>query len=49
MKEHRLNSNDGELICPNHIKINNTNLEPEDVAEQVINYFHLQGNKNVKK
>ena len=49
MKEHRLNSNDGELICPNHIKINNTNLESEDVAGQVINYFHLQENKNVKK
>ena len=42
MKKYRLNSNDGETICPNHIKINNTNLEPEEVAEQVISRFQLQ-------
>ena len=42
MKKYRLNSNDGELICPNHLKINNTNLEPEEVADQVIGYFKLE-------
>ena len=42
MKKYRLNSNYGELICPNHLKINNTNLEPEEVADQVIGYFKLE-------
>ena len=41
MEKYRLNSNDGELICSNHLKINNTNLEPEVVADQVIEYFKL--------
>lgn len=41
MKKYRLNSNDGELICPNHLKINNTNLEPEEVADEVVEYFKL--------
>ena len=39
--KNRLNSNDGELICSNHLKINNTNLEPEVVADQVIEHFKL--------
>ena len=46
MKKYRLNSNDGELICTNHIKINNTNLSPEEVAEQVIEYFKLEKSHN---
>jgi cytidylate kinase len=46
MKKYRLNSNDGELICTNHIKINNTNLSPEKVAEQVIEYFKLEKSHN---
>ena len=41
MEKYRLNSNDGELICANHMKINNTNLEPEEVADQVIEHFKL--------
>ena len=41
MEKNRLNSNDGELICPNHMKINNTNLEPEEVADQVVEHFKL--------
>ena len=41
MEKYRLNSNDGELVCPNHLKINNTNLEPEEVADQVIEHFKL--------
>ena len=41
MEKYRLNSNDGELICANHMKINNTNLEPEEVADQVVEYFKL--------
>ena len=49
MEKYRLNSNDGETICPNHIKINNTNLEPEEVAEQVITHFQLQQIQPLKK
>lgn len=41
MKKYRLNSNDGELICPKHLKINNTNLEPEEVARTVVEKFEL--------
>ena len=41
MEKYRLNSNDGELICPNHLKINNTNLEPEEVTDQVVEHFKL--------
>ena len=41
MEKYRLNSNDDELICSNHLKINNTNLEPEVVADQVIEHFKL--------
>ena len=41
MEKYRLNSNDGELICANHMKINNTNLEPEEVADQVVERFKL--------
>ena len=46
MEKYRLNSNEGETICPNHIKINNTDLEPELVAEQVIDYFKLEKTHN---
>ena len=41
MEKYRLNSNDGELICTNHLKINDTNLEPEEVADQVVEHFKL--------
>lgn len=41
MNKYRLNSIDGEIICPNHIKINNTNLSPEEVADTVIQRFGL--------
>ena len=41
MNKYRLNSNEEEIICPNHIKINNTNLSPEEVADIVIQKFGL--------
>lgn len=41
MNKYRLNSIDGEVICPNHIKINNTNLSSEEVADTVIQRFGL--------
>jgi len=41
MEKYRLNSNDGETICPNHLKINNTNLSPDDVSNVIIEKFGL--------
>lgn len=41
MKKYRLNSNEGEMICANHIKINNTNLSPEEVSDIVVQKFGL--------
>lgn len=41
MNKYRLNSNDNEKICPNHIKIDNTNLSPDEVANIVIEEFGL--------
>lgn len=41
MKQYKLNSNDGETIFPNHIKINNTNLSPEEVADIVLKKFEF--------
>lgn len=41
MNKYRLNSNEGEVLFPNHFKINNTNLSPEEVADLVIDRFNL--------
>ena len=40
-KNHRLNSDENEVWFENHLKIDNTNLEPDQVADQVIKAFHL--------
>lgn len=45
IEKYRLNSLDGEMICPNHIKINNTNLSPDEVSDIVIDKFNLGTNK----
>lgn len=41
MEKYRLNSNDGEEVCPNHLKINNTNLSPEEVSTIIVERFNL--------
>ena len=41
MKKYRLNSNEGEKLFENQIKINNTNIEPEEVANMIIEKFNL--------
>ena len=41
MEKYRLNSYDDEFICNNHIKIDNTNLLPEEVADIIIEKFNL--------
>jgi len=40
MEKYRLISNEGEIVHPSYIRINNENLEPEEVAEQIYNYIN---------
>lgn len=51
MKNHRLNSNENEMLFSTHLKIDNTNLLPEEVANRIINIFKLRekGRANRKK
>ena len=43
-ERHRLNSNPDEIWFKNHIKIDNTNLEPDEVADIIISTFNLSAN-----
>ena len=40
-KKYRFNSYEDEYICENHLKIDNTNLSPEEVADIIIERFGL--------
>ena len=40
--KYRLNSDEGEIWFVNHLKIDNTNLEPDQVADRVIRTFQLK-------
>ena len=40
-RTHRLNSNEGEVWYENHLKIDNTRLSPDEVADEVIRAFGL--------
>ena len=46
---HRLNSKKGEVWFENHIKIDNTNLLPDEVAEIVIKKYKLVANEKEEK
>lgn len=48
-KKHKLNSDDDEVWFENHIKIDNTNLEPDEVADMVISKFALAANDKEEK
>ncbi|MBQ7955567.1 MAG: AAA family ATPase [Lachnospiraceae bacterium] len=48
-EKHRLNSNSDEFWFKNHIKIDNTNLEPDEVADMVIERFGLKANDKEEK
>ena len=48
-ENHRLNSEDGEIWFENHLKIDNTNLEPDQVADKVIEVFGLTPNEKEEK
>ena len=46
---HQLNTKDGEILFDNHIKIDNTNLSPDEVADMVIERYHIAANEKDEK
>lgn len=48
-EEHRLNSEKDEVWFENHMKIDNTHLEPDQVADMVISEFRLTANEKEEK
>lgn len=48
-QKHRLNSDCDEFWFENHMKIDNTNLEPDEVADLVISKFNLVANDKEEK
>ena len=46
---HKLNSDPGEVWYQYHLKIDNTNLTPDEVADMVIKYFGLVANEKEEK
>lgn len=46
---HKLNSDPGEVWFKNHLKIDNTNLTPDEVADLVIRHFGLVANEKEEK
>ena len=47
--KHRLNSEEGEVWFRHHIKIDNTRLSPDEVADEVIAHFGLAANEKEEK
>lgn len=41
MEKYRLNSNEGEIKFENYLRINNTNLSPDEVSNMIIEKFKL--------
>lgn len=48
-EQHQLNSSPEEVWFKNHLKIDNTNLEPDEVADRVIRHFGLVANEKEEK
>ena len=46
VERHRLNSNDDEIWFSNHIKIDNTDFSPDEVADMIIEKFQLVPNES---
>ena len=42
VEKYKLNTDEGEKLFPNHLKINNTNLSPDEVTEIIIKEFKLK-------
>lgn len=49
VERHRLNSNEDETWFKNHLKIDNTYLKPDEVADIVIKKFELEANEKEEK
>lgn len=47
--EHKLNSDPDETWFLNHLKIDNTNLSPDEVADIIMQTFHLTPNEKDEK
>lgn len=48
-EKHKLNSDSGELWFENHIKIDNTKIKPNEVADIIIDAFQLMANEKDEK
>ena len=48
-EKYRLNSAEGETWFENHLKIDNTNLTPDEVADRIIAVFHLTPREKEEK
>ena len=48
-EKYRLNSDEGEYWFEHHLKIDNTNLDPDEVADRVIAAFHLTAREKAEK
>ena len=48
-EKHKLNTDTDEFWFENHIKIDNTNLEPDEVADMIIKRFALMANDKEEK
>lgn len=48
-RQYRLNSYENETWFEHHLKIDNTNLEPDQVADRIIEAFHLTPNEKDEK
>ena len=48
-EKHRLNTEADEFWFKNHMKIDNTNLLPDEVADRIIEEYHLVANEKEEK
>lgn len=48
-EKYRLNSAEGETWFENHLKIDNTNLTPDEVADRIVAAFHLTPREKEEK
>ena len=48
-QRHRLNTKEGEILFENHLKIDNTNLSSDEVADIVIGKYNLKANQKEEK
>ena len=49
MERYRLNTEEGEYLFENHMKIDNTNLTPDQVADMVIEKYGLTANEKEER